>query len=52
MDTDDLPLTGTDYHQGSVIFYREGGLLNIRGDQVPFLKRFFQIKKGGLLIFF
>ena len=45
-------------HKGSVIFYQEGGLLKIGGDQVLCLrskggiKRFFQIKKGGSLIFF
>ena len=45
--------------KGSVIFYQEGGgLLKIGGDQVLCLrskggiKRFFQIKKGGSLIFF
>ena len=44
--------------KGSVIFYQEGGLLKIGGDQVLCLrskggiKRFFQIKKGGSLIIF
>ena len=47
-------------HKGSIIFYQEGGgggLLKIEGDQVLCLrpkggiKRFFQIKKGGPLIF-
>ena len=43
--------------KGSVIFYQEGGAPEIGGDQVLCLrskggiKRFFQIKKGGSLIF-
>ena len=46
------------WFKGSVIFYREGGAPENWGDQVLFLrskggiKRFFQIKKGGSLIFF
>ena len=43
---------------GKCHFLPGGGLLKIGGDQVPFLrskggiKRFFQINKGGSLIFF